>query len=80
MSILESSRTESQNLPFYLNDFDEQKCNFITFRLKGNLEYSNIISGNFVKLTYFKLTSTFYLNINCELTHAQPILARMTVN
>ncbi len=38
------SRIDSQNLPFYMHDYDEQKCNFITFRLKGNLDYSSIIS------------------------------------
>ncbi len=46
MTSLDSSTTVNQNLPFYLNDYDEQQGNFICFRLKGTLNYSNIISGN----------------------------------
>ena len=36
-----------ENLPFYLNDFDEQSVNFIVLRLIGNLSYKNIISADF---------------------------------
>lgn len=46
MTTLNTSKTDSQDLPFYLNDYDEQNKNdFITFRLMGNLNYTNIISG-----------------------------------
>ena len=46
MTTLNISKTDLQDLPFYLNDYDEQNKNFITFRLTGNLNYTNIISGN----------------------------------
>ncbi len=36
---------EGQDLPFYLSDYDELKSRFVTFRLQGNLRYSDIISG-----------------------------------
>lgn len=40
-------KSETQDLPFYLHDYEEQKCRFVTFRLQGNLSYSDIISADF---------------------------------
>ena len=50
MTSLDTSRgatATNPNLPFYLSNeiSDEEQCNFICFRLKGNLTYNNIISG-----------------------------------
>ena len=48
MTSLDTSKLDSnENLPFYLNDFDEQIGNFICLRLVGNLIYKNIISADF---------------------------------
>ena len=45
---LDTSKSEiTTNLSFYLNDYEEQQVNFICFRLIGNLNYNNIISGKF---------------------------------
>ena len=48
MTNLDISKSDSnENLPFYLNDFDEQNANFICLRLVGHLIYKNIISADF---------------------------------
>jgi hypothetical protein len=47
---LDSSKLDiNENLPFYINDYDETKktASFICLRLIGNLTYKNIISADF---------------------------------
>lgn len=46
MSTSDTSKL-NQNLPFYLNDYDETQKNFVCFRITGTLDYSNIISADF---------------------------------
>lgn len=49
MSQLDTSKTEflNQNLPFYINDYEELPSNFVCLKLNGNLIYNNIISADF---------------------------------
>jgi hypothetical protein len=48
MTNLDTSKSDlNENLPFYLNDYDEQSGNFLCLRLLGNLKYKNIISADF---------------------------------
>ena len=59
MSQLDTSKTEflNQNLPFYINDYEELPSNFVCLKLNGNLIYNNIISGDcfFEKLMPFSM-------------------------
>ena len=47
MSQLDISKSDllNENLPFYINDYEELQSNFVCLRLIGNLSYSNVISG-----------------------------------
>ena len=48
MTSLDTSKSElNENLPFYINDYDEQNLNFICLRLFGNLTYNSIISADY---------------------------------
>lgn len=50
-----TSRMNNQNLPFYLNDFDEFQKKFVCLRINGILDYANVISGELAQfVNYFK--------------------------
>lgn len=45
MSDLSRSENIDLNLPFYLNHIEEPFQDCLCLRLKGNLNYTNVISG-----------------------------------
>ena len=49
----------SQNLTYYLNDYDETQLNFISLRVTGNLSYTNVISGNLNSANLINLLYSF---------------------